>query len=184
MVTIEVSIEDISQLMGLKTPLTPQELDANLVFAIAEVDSEPDVQDENGHTKIAIEIKTANRPDLWSAEGIARVFRGTVDSPGLPPLDVTPSSYEIDVSYELQEVRPYIGAAVVRNLHLSDFLIKQMIQIQDKVDFSFGRKRKKTSIGIYNINMLESPIIYTVVDRNFKFRPLQFDEEMTIDEIF
>jgi len=184
MPTIDISIEDICRLMGLDETLSPEELDQKVAFAIAEVDSEPEGPDENGHTKIAIDVKTSNRPDLWSAEGIARLVRGQLDQPGLPPLDAEPSGYEIEVDPSLEEVRPYIAAAVVRGLDFDDFLIKQMIQIQDKVDFSFGRRRKRSSIGIYNINMIESPISYTSVDRDFKFVPLQFDQEITVDEIF
>ncbi|MHA2253586.1 MAG: phenylalanine--tRNA ligase subunit beta [Candidatus Kariarchaeaceae archaeon] len=184
MVNIDISIEDFTRLIGIDTPLSPQELDELVSFAIAEVDSEPDGPDENGHTKITIDIKTSNRPDLWGAEGISRVLRGMQGSHGLPELGTTPSGFEIIVNPELLNIRPYIGAAIVRGLKLDDFLIKQFIQIQDKVDFSFGRKRKKTSIGIYNINMLESPIHYTVVERSFKFQPLQFEEDLTVDEIF
>ncbi len=184
MVTIDVSIEDISRLMGLKKVLSPEELDDYIANTISEVDSDPEGPDENGHTKIAIDVKTSNRPDLWCAEGIARLVRGGIDQPGLPPLDAPPSGYEIQVDAKLKRIRPYIGAAVIRGLELDDFLIKQIIQLQDKVDFSFGRKRKRTSIGIYNINMLESPIKYTCVDRSFKFQPLAFDEEITVDEIF
>lgn len=184
MVTIEVSIEDISKLMGYDKPLSPDELDDQIAYAISEVDSEPDGPDENGHTKITIDIKTSNRPDLWSAEGIARVILGSKGTPGLPSLDAPESGFEINVTEELVDIRPYIGAAVIRGLDFDDFLIKQMIQLQDKVDFSFGRKRKRTSIGIYNINMIESPIAYTVVDRSFKFQPLGMDEELNINEIF
>ncbi|MHA2501522.1 MAG: phenylalanine--tRNA ligase subunit beta [Candidatus Kariarchaeaceae archaeon] len=183
MPTIDISIEDICRLMGVET-LSPEDLDAKIAFAISEVDSEPDGPDENGHTKVAIDVKTSNRPDLWSAEGIARMVRGMLDSPGLPDLSAEPSGFEIDVTEDLAEIRPYIAAAVVRGLKFDDFLIKQMIQLQDKNDFSFGRRRKRTSIGIYNINMIENPIKYCTVDRDFKFTPLQFEEDLTIDEIF
>jgi phenylalanyl-tRNA synthetase beta chain len=184
MVTIEVSIEDISKLMGFKKPLPIDELDEMVSYAISEVDSLPEGPDENGHTKVSIDVKTSNRPDLWSAEGIARVVRGRYDRPGLPPLDAPKSGFEITVDAGVNKIRPYIGAAIVRGLELSDFLIKQIIQMQDKLDFSFGRKRKRTSIGIYNLNMINSPIKYTTVDRKFKFQPLQFEEEITVDQIF
>ncbi|MCY3410053.1 MAG: phenylalanine--tRNA ligase subunit beta [Candidatus Heimdallarchaeota archaeon] len=184
MVTIDVSIEDIGRLMGIEETLSPTELDELIAYTISEVDSEPDGPDENGHTKISIDVKTSNRPDLWCAEGIARMVRGMRDHPGLPPLDAPPSGYSIEVDAGVHEIRPYIGAAVVRGLELDDFLIKQIIQLQDKVDFSFGRKRKRTSIGIYNINMLSSPIKYTLVDRDFTFQPLGFETKLTVDEIF
>ncbi|OLS22351.1 MAG: Phenylalanine--tRNA ligase beta subunit, partial [Candidatus Heimdallarchaeota archaeon LC_2] len=184
MVTIDVSMEDFSKLVGLDYTLNSEEMDDLLAFVISEVDSDPEGPDENGHTKINIEIKTSNRPDLWSAEGIARILRGRNGLTGVPDLSASPSGFEIDVDPELIKIRPYISASVVKGLKLDDFLIKQMIQIQDKLDFSYGRKRKRTSIGIYNISMLESPIKYTVVDRSFKFQPLQFEEKITVDEIF
>ncbi len=93
MVSIEISIEDISHLLGYEKPLTPSELNELLAYAIAEVDSDPEGPDENGHTKITIDIKTSNRPDLWGVEGIVRVLRGMMDEPGLPPLDAEPSGF-------------------------------------------------------------------------------------------
>jgi phenylalanyl-tRNA synthetase beta chain len=184
MVTIDISMEDLSSLIGLDYTLDPNEMDDLLAFTISEVDSDPEGPDENGHTKISIEIKTSNRPDLWSVEGIARILRGRYGETGVPDLAANPSGFEIDVDSKLMEIRPYISASIVKGLKLDDFLIKQMIQMQDKLDFSYGRKRKKTSIGIYNISMLETPIKYGVVDRSFKFQPLQFEEELTVDEIF
>ena len=86
MVTIDVSMEDFSTLIGLDYTLSSQEMDDLLAFVISEVDSEPEGPDENGHTKINIEIKTSNRPDLWSAEGIARILKGRNGVTGVPDL--------------------------------------------------------------------------------------------------
>jgi phenylalanyl-tRNA synthetase beta chain len=183
MVNIDISIEDISRLMGLEETLTPEELDKIIAFTKSEVDSEPDGPDENGHTKISIDVKTASRPDLWSAEGIAREARGRINLSGLPKLDFPSSDYEIEVEKDVLKIRPYIGAFIAKGLTLDNFLIKQLIQAQDKVDFSFGRKRKRTSIGIYNLDMISKKILYKTVERDFSFVPLQFTEKMTIDEI-
>ncbi len=184
MVTIDISIEDFSELLGKKEALTVVELDKYLAFAKAEVDSDPEGPDENGHTKISVDVKTANRPDLWSAEGLAREIRGMLDKPGLPNFKFPSSTYEIIVDESVKEIRPYIGAVIAKGLKLDNFLIKQFIQAQDKLDFSFGRKRKRTSIGLYNLHLISSPIQYTTVGRDFKFVPLQFDKELTVDEIF
>ncbi len=183
MVTIDISIEDFSRLLGLKEPLSPSELDRYVSFAKAEVDSEPEGPDENGHTKISIDIKTASRPDLWSAEGLAREVRGLLDKKGLPNLKFPDSGYVIEVAKSVKPIRPFVAAVVAKGLKLNDFLIKQLIQVQDKVDFSFGRRRKRTSIGIYNLNMISSPIQYKTVPKSFKFVPLGFESAMTIEEI-
>ena len=134
MPTIDISIEDFSKLIESDHLLTVNELDNLISFAIAEVDSEPDGPDENGHTKISIDIKTSNRPDLWSAEGLARLVKGNNGTLGLPDLSSSPSDYKIIVDPETEKIRPYIAAAIVRGLKFDDFMIKQMIQIQDKLD--------------------------------------------------
>jgi phenylalanyl-tRNA synthetase beta chain len=57
------------------------------------------------------------------------------------------------------------------------------MQLQEKVDFSYGRKRKRSSIGIYNIQMLESPIKYDLTPRSTTFVPLGYEKKLTLDEI-
>ena len=94
MVTIDVSMEDFSKLVGLDYTVNSKEMDALLAFVISEVDSDPEGPDENGHTKINIEVKTSNRPDLWSAEGIARILRGRNGLTGVPDLSASPSGFE------------------------------------------------------------------------------------------
>ena len=184
MVTIDISIEDFSKLLGLKSRISTDALSDLLTFTKAEVDSEPEGSDENGHTKLTVEIRTSNRPDLYSIEGIAREARGMLNATGLPNLYFPKSNYHIKVDNRLKNIRPYIAAVIGKNLKFDDFLIKQFIQTQDKIDHAYGRKRKKVSIGIYNLSMIQSPINYQLVDRSFKFTPLQFEEEMTITEIF
>ncbi|NDB55980.1 hypothetical protein EB169_09160, partial [archaeon] len=104
MPTIDISIEDFSKLIESDHLLTVNELDNLISFAIAEVDSEPDGPDENGHTKISIDIKTSNRPDLWSAEGLARLVKGNNGTLGLPDLSSSPSDYKIIVDPETEKV--------------------------------------------------------------------------------
>ena len=57
------------------------------------------------------------------------------------------------------------------------------MQTQDKIDFSWGRNRKRTSIGVYNLSMIESPIRYMLMDPSFEFVPLGFEEKIPISEI-
>jgi phenylalanyl-tRNA synthetase beta chain len=63
-------------------------------------------------------------------------------------------------------------------------MIKSFMQMQDKLDVNYGRKRKKTSIGFYDLDLLKPPILYTTVDPNaVKFVPLGFTKRMTPAEI-
>ncbi|HSQ48665.1 MAG TPA: phenylalanine--tRNA ligase subunit beta, partial [Candidatus Deferrimicrobiaceae bacterium] len=85
---------------------------------------------------------------------------------------------------QLYGIRPYICCAVVKNIHLSDNIIKGIMHLQDKLDQTNGRNRQKTSIGIYNFDLIKPPIEYTAVKPiGIEFVPLGFEEQMNLDEI-
>ena len=48
------------------------------------------------------------------------------------------------VNPELSSIRPVIYAAVVRNVTLDDAAIKRLMDHQEKLHFSIGRRRKKS----------------------------------------
>jgi phenylalanyl-tRNA synthetase beta chain len=58
------------------------------------------------------------------------------------------------------------------------------MHLQDKLDGTHGRSRQKTSIGIYNLDLIKPPIKYAaVLPSEVRFVPLGFDESMGLDEI-
>ena len=58
------------------------------------------------------------------------------------------------------------------------------MHLQDKLDQTNGRNRQKTSIGIYNFDLIKPPIEYTAVKpAEVSFVPLGFSEKMGLDEI-
>ena len=58
------------------------------------------------------------------------------------------------------------------------------MHLQDKLDQTNGRSRQKTSIGIYNLDLIKPPIEYTAVKpEEVNFVPLGFSEKMSLDEI-
>jgi phenylalanyl-tRNA synthetase beta chain len=62
--------------------------------------------------------------------------------------------------------------------------LKQLIQIQEKVCLSFGRKRKTVAMGIYDFDKIEAPLKYKAVKpESVKFVPLEFKIEMDLNEI-
>ncbi|MHA2347197.1 MAG: phenylalanine--tRNA ligase subunit beta [Candidatus Hodarchaeales archaeon] len=154
-------------------------LDNLFSYAKCEIE-EHDLDDD----LIKVDCKTSNRPDCWGIEGLTREIKGITGAElGLPDMSAEPSGYVIDVDPNIKKVRPYIGAAIVRGLTFTDFLIKQLMQLQEKVDFSYGRRRRRSSIGIYNIQMTESPIYYGLVPRSFKFVPLGYEKQFTLSDI-
>lgn len=179
MVSYKISYDDVLDLLKLPSGTKIEELDDLFSYAKCEIEDH-DLSDD----LIKIDCKTSNRPDLWGIEGLVREVSGiTGMNSGLPDISAEPSGYVIEVDPKIKPIRPFIAGAVVRGLEFTDFLIKQIIQLQEKVDFSYGRKRKRSSIGIYNINMVKSPIKYEVVDRSFSFIPLGYQKKLSLDEI-
>jgi phenylalanyl-tRNA synthetase beta chain len=132
-----------------------------------------------------VEMKDTARADLWSAEGLARGLRCYL---GLEkgPRNYTfgKSAIEVNVNPLLFNIRPYICCSVIKDIHLSDAVIKGIMHLQDKLDQTNGRSRQKTSIGIYNLDLIKPPIEYTaVLPSEVKFVPLGFNEKMDLNEI-
>jgi phenylalanyl-tRNA synthetase beta chain len=56
--------------------------------------------------------------------------------------------------------------------------------MQDKLDQTYGRNRQKTSIGLYNLDLIKLPLYYRVAEPDeVSFVPLGFTEEMSLREI-
>lgn len=177
MVTIRTSYEDFKQLLG--KDVSVEEIDDLIAFAKSEVDAYNEYEDE-----LEIDCKTSNRPDLWCAEGLIREVNGILEKQkGIPEIELKPSGVEVQVDQKLKKSRPYIACAVVKNLELSDHVIKQLMQLSEKIDLSYGRRRKRTSIGMYNLSMIQSPVHYSIVNKDYKFVPLGFTEALSVEKI-
>ncbi|MCD6466260.1 phenylalanine--tRNA ligase subunit beta, partial [Candidatus Bathyarchaeota archaeon] len=168
MPTIEVEREDLEALLGLKLPRSPEELDEIFSFVKGEVK----YVDEN---EIHIDIKDSNRADLWGVEGIARALRGILGiETGLKRYEITgDSGVKVYVNESLRSIRPYIACAVVKNVRLTDAAIRHIMRFQDKMDQTYGRSRRRTSIGLYDFDLIVPPLKYTVSKPDeTKFVPL------------
>ena len=179
MPTIEANIKDLEMLLDISLPRSIEKLDSIL-------------SNVKGETKLLandelhVEIQDTNRPDLWCVEGIARALAGFLDlEKGLKRYQIKGlSGVEVRVDPSLENIRPYIGCAVVKNIEMNDDVIRQIINLQEKMDQTYGRKRKKTSIGLYDFDLVFPPLIYTVAKpKSIKFVPLDSNQEMTLEEI-
>ena len=132
-----------------------------------------------------VEMKDTARADLWSAEGLARGLRCYLGlEKGPRNYTVGKSAIEVNVNPLLFNIRPHICCSVIKDIHLSDSVIKGIMHLQDKLDQTNGRSRQKTSIGIYNLDLIKPPIEYTaVIPSEVKFVPLGFNEKMDLNEI-
>ncbi len=135
---------------------------------------------------LRLDIKDTNRPDLWSAEGIARELRGRYvpEGRGLPEYTVRKPSIRVLVDPRLGGIRPLTVCAVVRDLEIEPDVLSQMIQLQEKVSITFGRNRREVAIGAYDLHKIKPPIRFTAVKPNgIKFTPLDFSRPLTPGQI-
>ena len=134
---------------------------------------------------VSIEVKDSNRPDIWSVEGIARVLRGTLGIGRTKEIRVTgESGLKVVIDKRLREIRPFISTAIVKGLQPTDNALKSWINLQEKLDQTYGRKRKKASIGFYQADLIQSPLSYTVGNPDIiTFAPLEYEKKQTLREI-
>jgi phenylalanyl-tRNA synthetase beta chain len=179
MPTIEVERDDLESLLGVKLPRDEEELNDVLAYVKGEVKA---VEGQD----IRVEFKDSNRADIWGVEGLARALRGFLDlDRGLKEYRIAGrSDVEVRVDSRLRDIRPYIGCAVVKGVKLTDAAIRQMMRFQDKMDQTYGRNRRRTSIGVYDFDLITPPLRYGVAEpREVSFVPLEFKEELTLEEI-
>ncbi|MEK6845107.1 MAG: phenylalanine--tRNA ligase subunit beta [Nanoarchaeota archaeon] len=136
--------------------------------------------------EVEIEVNP-NRPDLLSYLGFKRSFLNFLEKTrGLKKygLKKPEKDYEIIVNSSVKEIRPYTVCAIVKKLNFNDEKIKELIDIQEKLHFTIGRKRKKLAIGIYPLEKIKLPITYTALEPDkIKFIPLEATREMSGLEI-
>ncbi|PSG99750.1 MAG: phenylalanine--tRNA ligase subunit beta [Nanohaloarchaea archaeon SW_4_43_9] len=126
-----------------------------------------------------------NRPDLLSVEGLSRAYRGFFDiDTGLEGYNVNKGDIHVEVDGSVEHVRPHIGCAVVRDLDLSERMINGLIQLQEKMHETMGRRRDKLAIGLHDLSAIEPPFKYKAVEaEEVSFTPLENEKEMQLGEI-
>ncbi|MBI2971210.1 MAG: phenylalanine--tRNA ligase subunit beta [Candidatus Aenigmarchaeota archaeon] len=176
MPTIDVSYHDLCTLIGKKVSL--KELREELILYVkGEVDA------AEGDT-LKIDIKDTNRPDLWSAEGIAREIRNRIKgSKGVQTYAAQKSDITVRITTR-SRVQPLAVCAVAEKLAIDGHFLSQILQLQEKIASSFGRKRRELSMGIYDMSRIKLPVVYTSrKPEDILFVPLGFSKEMTAEEI-
>lgn len=126
-----------------------------------------------------------NRPDLYSVEGVARAVRGFMGiETGLAQYSVKPTNNVLKVDPSVREIRPFIVAGIVRNVRMTGELIASLMEAQEKLHLTLGRKRKKVAIGVHDMAHLKFPFTYRAVEpTKMRFAPLGYTAEMNMAEI-
>src|ERR1051326_5341562 len=126
-----------------------------------------------------------NRPDYSSDYGIIRSLKGLLGIElGIPTLNLSGrSGVAIKVDPKVRQLRPIISALVATGGMLDSDDVKQLITMQEDLHNGLGRKRKKASIGIHNLDSIQPPIRYTTVTSDYSFTPLGEAHTLTISEV-
>lgn len=126
-----------------------------------------------------------NRPDQLSVEGIARAFRGFLGlETGLPAYEVRSSGIAFEVDASVRDVRPFGVGAIVRDVEFTEPLLKSLIDLQEKLHLTHGRKRKKVAIGVHDADKVRPPFTYKAVPpTSVNFVPLGMAESMDLAAI-
>ncbi len=176
MPTIFVNPDDFAELLG-------EELDQEkLVEQLALAKAEFKGLDEEGRYRV--ELNDTNRPDLWTAAGIARQLRCVQGRRRHYRFFEGEAEGSIEVQAAMRELRPYVGAFMVRGLNVTETCLQQIIQTQEKLAENFGHHRRDLAIGVYRLDKISFPIHYRAQDpESHSYVPLGMEEPMLLSQI-
>lgn len=171
MAQVQFAFEDLSELVDVRKE--------HAVDTLSMLGFPTEIMEDG---RLNVEV-TPNRPDALCVEGIARVLR--CYKSGKPAeYEIGRGSVEVSVDKSVENVRPAFGCAVVRGVRMTDALLRSLMQLQEKLHETLGRKRRKVAIGIHDIDRVKPPFRYFACGKEeVKFVPLERSEEMTPLEI-
>ncbi len=177
MPVINFNLEDLKSLMGTKME------DREVLDRIPMIGA--DFHDFDPVTKEASIEFFPNRPDLYSVEGLARALRAFFDIElGMRTYDISASDIVMKVETSVKNVRPYVVGAVIRGVELDDKAIRSLMELQEKLHLTVGRKRAKVAIGVHDLDKVHPPFVYkAVAPGSISFVPLAKEEMMTLAEV-
>ncbi len=193
MPTIEISKTDLENLCRKKFKIEDlQELLENQKISLENFNKDT----------LTLKIEDTNRADLLSVEGISRQLKGILKKEiGIPIYKIetakteefqgaknkkflSKSSFIVKVDLKVSKVRPFTACCVVKNLDFNDYFVEQIIQLQEKLTDTFGKKRKEAAIGIYDFDKIKWPITYTTFKpESLSFQPLGMSEILNLKQI-
>ncbi len=125
-----------------------------------------------------------NRPDLYSAEGVARAVKTFLTGSGKCKYNVKKSDIILNVEKTVKGIRPFIVGGVVKNVKLNETATLSLMNLQEKLHLTLGRNRKKVAIGVHDFRKVKPPFVYKgVKPKSISFVPLGKTEEMNLTEI-
>lgn len=171
MTVITYSKRDLLNLIGKNIP------DEQLKETIDQI--KPDVE-KITEDEITVE-HYADRPDLFGIEGLARAIRFYLGIQKKEKFETKNSG--LSVAAEKVEVRPFLACAVIKNIKFTGDLIKSLMNIQEVLHETFGRKRMRVAMGVHDYDEIVPPIKYIAASPAEKIVPLETEEEMALKDV-
>lgn len=141
----------------------------------------------DGETEEELMIEVfPNRPDLLSLQALSRALLSYTgkSKPKSYSVEKPEKDFIVNVDKTVKKVRPYTVCAIVKGLKLDEQRIQDIIDIQEKLHLTIGRKRKKLAIGVYPLEKIKLPIRYEArKPADIKFQPLEAQAVMTAPQI-
>ena len=134
--------------------------------------------------KIRVEYNP-NRPDFSSDTGIFRSLKGLLNEKvGIPIFKYSSNkSYQITIDPKINQIRPIILFFVAKNNKVNNFILNQLISMQEDLHNGIARGRKKAAIGLHDLNAIKFPLSYNTRARNESFIPLDQTRSFKFKEI-
>ncbi len=174
MPVVTLYLNRITKLLGRKVP--KEKIISTLPFLGLDIE-------EVASDHINVEY-SPNRPDFSTDYGIVSGLQGLLGIKlGVLPLGIKKGTDVIRADPSVGKVRPFIVAINALNGKLDDETIRQMIVMQEDLHNGIGRKRRKVSVGIHDLDKIKFPLVYKTVERTHRFTPLGTQDEMSISEI-
>lgn len=174
MPVVELSYSRLQKLLG---KVSKKQISDSLPFLGLDIESED---------KDLVRVEySPNRPDYSTDLGIVLGLQGLLGiKTGSIKLNIEKSNnYAINVESSVSKIRPFVTGIIAKNGRIDHNTIKQLMTMQEDLHFGIGRKRKKSSIGIHDLDKISFPLTYTTTKRDHKFVPLNSDKELTISDI-
>lgn len=177
MPVINFSYKDLCSIMGEEVPI--EDLYKTIPMMGAVMESTDMTSDE-----MSVEL-FPDRPDLYCVEGMGRGLRAFLDlEPGMAEYEVEETDIEFFVDDSVKDVRPVFLGAAVFDVSIDDTFLKSIMEMQEKLHVTIGRKRSKVAIGIHDLDKVTPPFTYKAVKpHDIRFVPLAKDEVWDLEEI-
>ncbi|KAA8894231.1 hypothetical protein FN846DRAFT_913124 [Sphaerosporella brunnea] len=185
-----ISVDKYALFGALGCRYTTKEFD-ELCFEFG-IELDEDTEDDKDKPKdeapqLKIEIP-ANRYDMLCFEGIAlmlNIFLGRASVPNYKV--VAPPNgqvHQINVHEDTTKIRPYISAAVLRNIKFEQASYDSFIALQDKLHQNLCRQRTLVSMGTHDLDTVKGPFTYEALPpEEIIFAPLNQEKAMNAREL-